>query len=108
MGLDLDLNDDAARALLQALPTIAEALLSHVAQSPKRIVVVVSTRKRSPDVKVLSRELDQPLDPELQRATATAPKMPMVRVVSLRRDGSARCRDVKLDELTDGEETAPS
>ncbi len=108
MSIDLDLKDEEDRALLQALPAIAAALLSHVARSPKRIVVVVSTRKRTPDVKVLSGELDQPLDPELQRATATAPKMPMVRVVSLRRDGAARCRDVKLDELTDGEETAPS
>ncbi len=108
MSIDLDLKDEEDRALLQALPSIAAALLAHVARSPKRIVVVVSTRKRTTDVKVLSSELDQLVDPELQRATATAPKLPMLRVVSLRRDGAARCRDVKLDELTDGEETAPA
>ena len=108
MSLDLDLKDDEDRELLKALPTIAAALLAHIAKAPARIVVVFSTRKRTPETKVLTRELDEPLDPELQRATASAPQMPKVRVVCLRRDGAARCRDVKVDELTDGEETAPS
>ncbi len=108
MSLNLDLKDEEDRALLQALPSIAAALLAHLARSPKRVVVVVSTRKRAADVKVMSSELEHELDAELQRATTTAPKLPMVRVVSLRRDGAAICRDVKIDELTDGEETAPS
>jgi len=100
-SLNLDPKDEEDRELLKALPTIAAALLAHIARSPTRIVVVFSTRKRT-------RELDEPLDAEMQRATETAPKMPKVRVVSLRRDGAALCRDVKIDELTDREETAPS
>ena len=107
-SLNLDPKDEEDRELLKALPTIAGALLSRIAESPKRIVVVFSTRKRVPELKVLTRELDGELDPEMQRATATAPKMPMARVVSLRRDGAALCRDVKIDDLTDREETAPS
>ena len=106
--LDLDPKDEEDRELLKALPTIAAALLSRIAESPTRIVVVFSTRSRSPSLKVLTRELDAVLDAELERATATAPKMPKVRVISLRRDGAALCRDVKIDELTDREETAPS
>ena len=108
MSLNLDLKDDEDRELLKALPTIAAALLARIAESPKRVVVVFSTRKRSPETKVLTRELDGELDAEMQRAAATAPKMPKVRIVSLRRDGAALCRDVTVDELTDGEETAPS
>ena len=107
-SLNLDPKDEEDRELLKALPTIAGALLAHIARSPSRIVVVFSTRSRTPDMKILTRELDEPLDPEMQRATATAPKMPKVRVVSLRKDGAALCRDVKVDELTDREETAPS
>jgi len=106
--LDLDPKDEEDRELLRALPTIAAALLSRIAESPRRIVVVFSTRKRTPELKVLTRELDSELDAEMKRATESAPKMPKVRVVCLRRDGAARCRDVKVDELTDGEETAPS
>jgi hypothetical protein len=108
MSLDLDPKDEEDRELLKALPAIAASLLAHIARSPTRIVVVFSTRNRTPELKVLTRELDEPLDDELQRATASAPKMPKVRVVSLRRDGAARCRDVKIDDLTDREETAPS
>ena len=108
-SLNLDPKDEEDRELLKALPTIAGALLSRIAESPKRIVVVFSTRKRVPEMKVLSRELEsEPLDAEMQRVVATAPKMPKVRVVSLRKDGAALCRDVKIDELTDREETAPS
>jgi hypothetical protein len=106
--LNLDPKDEEDRELLKALGTIAAALLSRIAESPARIVVVFSTRSRTPSLSVLTRELDGPLDPEMLRATASAPKMPKVRVVSLRRDGSALCRDVKVDELTDREETAPS
>ncbi|HEY2365973.1 MAG TPA: hypothetical protein VGH87_06285 [Polyangiaceae bacterium] len=110
MSLDLDLKDDEDRELLKALPTIAAALLSRIAESPARIVVVFSTRKRAPEVKVLTRELESrdELDEELQRPAATAPKMPKIRVVCLRRSGAAWCRDVKIDELTNGEETAPA
>ena len=107
-SLNLDPKDEEDRELLRALPTIAAALLSRIAESPKRIVVVFSTRKRTSELKVMTRELDGELDPEMQRATATAPMMPKVRVVCLRRDGAALCRDVKIDELTDREETAPS
>ena len=107
-SLDLDPKDEEDRELLKALPTIAAALLSRIAESPNRIVVVFSTRKRVPELKVLTRELDGDLDAEIKRATATAPKMPKVRVVSLRKDGAALCRDVKVDDLTDREETAPS
>jgi len=106
--LDLDPKDEEDRELLKALGAIAAALLSRIAESPERIVVVFSTRSRTPELKVLTRELAGELDAELRRATATAPKMPKVRVISLRRDGAALCRDVKIDELTDREETAPS
>jgi hypothetical protein len=108
MTLELDPKDEEDRELLKALPAIAGALLARIAESPKRIVVVFSTRNRLPELKVLTRELDGALDAEMQRATATAPKMPKVRVVSLRKDGAALCRDVKIDDLTDLEETAPS
>jgi hypothetical protein len=109
MTLDLDPKDEEDRELLKALGAIAAALLPRIAEAPKRIVVVFSTRKRSPELKVMTRELDEPeLDAEMQRATATAPKMPMIRVVALRRDGAALCRDVKVDDLIDREETAPS
>ena len=109
MTLDLDPKDEEDRELLRALPSIAGALLSRIAESPKRIVVVFSTRKRSAETTILSREEEfAALDAEMQRATATAPKIPKARVVCLRRDGAALCRDVKLDELTDREETAPS
>ena len=108
MSLDLDPKDEEDRELLKALPAIAAALLSRIAESPKRIVVVFSTRKRVPELTVMTRELEGTLDDEMQRATATAPKMPKVRVVALRRDGAALCRDVTSDELMDREETAPS
>ncbi len=109
-SLNLDPKDEEDRELLKALPTIAAALLSRIAESPERIVVVFSTRARAPKLEVLTRELESgaALDPEIRRATATAPKMPKVRVVALRKDGAALCRDVKLDELVDREETAPS
>jgi hypothetical protein len=109
MTLELDPKDEEDRELLRALPSIAAALLSRIAEAPKRIVVVFSTRARTPNTTILSRDQDfAALDAEMQRATATAPKIPKARVVSLRRDGAALCRDVKLDDLTDREETAPS
>ena len=107
-SLNLDPKDEEDRELLKALSTIAAALLSRIAESPKRIVVVFSTRNRTPKLEVLTRELDGELVAEMQRATATAPKMPKVRIVSLRKDGAALCRDVKVDDLIDREETAPS
>jgi hypothetical protein len=108
-SLKLDPKDEEDRELLKALPTIAAALLSRIAESPERIVIVFSTRARAPKLEVLTRELESAtLDAEIRRATATAPKMPKVRVVALRKDGAALCRDVKLDDLVDREETAPS
>ncbi len=106
--LNVDLKDQEDRALLQGVPAIAAALLPHIARDPKRIVVVFSTRPRTPEITVLSRELSGELDPEIARAALGAPKMPMVRVVSLRRDGAALCRDVNISDLTDWEETAPT
>ena len=108
-SVDLDPKDEEDRALLQAMPAIAAALLSHIARDPKHIMVVFSTRKHDTAVRVFSTNgAWEPLDDELARATVKAPKMPMVRVVSLRRDGAALCRDVRVTALTDAEETAPS
>jgi hypothetical protein len=105
--MDLDPKDEEDRALLQAIPVIAGALLPHIARDPAQICVLFSTRRREPPVRVLSSPFG-PLDDETTKLLAGAPLMPWVRVVSLRKDGTTVCRDVRVSDLTEREETAPS
>ena len=105
--MDLDPKDEEDRALLQALPAIAAALLPHIARDPKRICVVFSTRRREPPVRVLSTPIEK-VGGGIDELLEGAPKMPFVRVVALHRDGTSKTRDVRVAELTEREETAPS
>jgi len=106
-NLKLNVKNEEDRELLKALPQIAAALLLQLAAAPTHVVIVFSTRGPTPQTRVLTM-LDDLLDPELLRATRGAPALPRLRLVALRKDGTYICRDMKSDEITDREETAPA
>jgi hypothetical protein len=107
--MQLDPRDEEDRALLHAVPSIVAALLSHLTRDPKRIVVLFSTRRSDQAVRVLATaDAFASVPAELAEIVTGAPKMPTIRVVSLRRDGTVTWRDTRASELTDMEETAPS
>lgn len=106
--MQLDVKDEEERALLHAVPSIVAALLPHLARETKCVVVVFSTRRGDPALRVLAPDVIAETLPELATAISDAPKMPAVRVLLLRRDGAITARDTRVTDLAEMEETAPS
>ncbi len=113
--MELDPRDEEDRALLHAVPSIVAALLSHPrARSEAHRRFVFDARRGDPErARVLAESRDNrdafaAAPAEIQKLVADAPKMPAVRVVSLRRDGTTASRDTSVTDLTDMEETAPA
>ena len=108
--MELDPKDDDDRALLRALPAIGSALISHLAHAEEQIVVLFSTRPRETALRVLPAHeaaKQAGADAALANAIATAPPK-LVRVISLRRDGTILVRDVPPSDLTEAEDTLPA
>ncbi|HEY1955950.1 MAG TPA: hypothetical protein VGH28_10055 [Polyangiaceae bacterium] len=108
--MELDPKDDDDRALLRALPAIGSALITLLGRAEERIVVLFSTRPRETALRVLpAREAaaQAGADQALASAIAGAPSN-IVRVISLRRDGSVLVRDVPASDLTEAEDTFPA
>ena len=89
---------------------IGSALIPLLAHGEERIVVLFSTRPRDAFMRALSAR-DAAAFAEKDAALASvleAPPRKLVRLVSIRADGTLRVRDVPASEITEAEDTIPA